>query len=380
MQTLWSARAARWTCLVAMQWSCLSSLDAPVFAMAARIEHTLWHDGLERWFVESTFDSFQAGRPVVIALHGEMGSGSGGGGMYDLLNHPSTLEALAQKNGFMILAPQAVDITTLNTKSGTMALWNCGWQVASTTQQPNNSAISLQVDDVGYLQALAEWAIVERQADPLRIYLLGHSSGGSMVYKALVEQPVPPIYAAATALAAPMVVYPNPALKKQPNGTTTPLFIMMGTRDKVVPYEGGALTVGTSGGSDSALNINIAMSALQAKQWWIDANSANVSAVQTTRLPNRKWRDGCRIHGELYPPTWSIDAETGQPSIGAPVAFMTMQGGGHLYATTVVHKSCWKWGLGHCRQWKRAWGPICVEVEALELAWSFMASFTLLVF
>jgi poly(3-hydroxybutyrate) depolymerase len=144
----------------------------------------------------------------------------------------------------------------------------------------------------------------------------------------------------------------------------------MGTADPAVPYLGGPLAAHTG-----EFNAGIGMSAQQTKDWWITANRADnrTSVVRVDKFPNRVWLDGCTVDAESYP------AKVGDAG-AAPVVFYTMRGGGHTYATTAIPAWCWLWGLGPCQGYEATWGPICVEVEALDLAYTFMSQHTLKAF
>lgn len=307
------------------------------------------HGGYLRWYLEIRSASFVRGNPVVIMLHGGTGCMKNAN---DTISF--SLQASSERNGFMILAPNAVDAFTNNTKapcSGNNATWNnFPRSDYSNVINPKPSPWFGKIDDVGYIRALAKWAVDVRGADPNRAYLVGASAGGAMIYRTLMET-FPPMFAAAATFGTTLPVLTPEASK--PN-TTTPLFIMMGTRDPIIKWEGG--TMGTPGRQ----NFGVGMSAQKIKEFWIAANKADVSKVRYTSFGDYDLLDLCTFQSEVYPP---IDAAK-----GAPVEFYTVKGGGHtLPHPTNPPFSCW-WRWDPC-----VLGPQCRGVSGMDLAWSFLS-------
>ena len=89
------------------------------------------------------------------------------------------------------------------------------------------------IDDVGFISELVNWAIQRRNGDPKRIYIYGHSNGGMMVQRMIIERPN--MFAAAAAVVANL---PEAEVPVPTHGT--PLFLMCATSDDYTPYYGGA--------------------------------------------------------------------------------------------------------------------------------------------
>ena len=95
---------------------------------------------------------------------------------------------------------------------------------------------------------------------------------------------VPELFAAGAAFIANLPSFTIPF----PN-QTTPIMMMTGNRDRIMPFDGGPLDGGTIRAASST------------RDFWIQANQAAASSVVRTTIPNRSWLDRCRIRSEFYP-------------------------------------------------------------------------------
>jgi poly(3-hydroxybutyrate) depolymerase len=323
-------------------------LAAAVTPSAAVISppQSFLHGGMQRWFIEGNSSAYIRGNPVLILLHGGLSN----------MHVFGNLEGASQATGAMIISPQAVDAKTLVTKDGAFSLWNCLESV-----NPVLADAFYKVDDVGFLKALAKWAVDVRGADPNRVYIAGPSNGGAMIYRALMET-FPPVYAAAASAVAPLPIW-NRGFPKF--NTTTPLFVMMGTQDRAVKWEGGII------GENLGYNAGIGMSGLKVKEFWLTANMADPTKVQRSWL-NAQWWDGCNVEKEVFP---AIDSTK-----GAPVEFYTVHGGGHFIPMLNLDWLCWFWSIkefcpGGYEEWK--WGPACADMDTGAAMWAFLSKYTL---
>ena len=285
-------------------------------------ERSIDHGGLSRMFLEHKPRSFPAtGGSLVLLLHGGTES------MYSLFSklRPDTRRwvSVSNENNFLLLAPNA------GTEDGQGFVWNIFRE---------GEAIKTDVDDVGFISSLVQWAIQERGVDPSHVYITGASNGGAMTYRMLIEKS--DMFASGVAFIA------NLSEESIPNASSsTPIMIMNGTEDPFMRWDGGP--VGTNRGS--------VRSALATRDYWINANNVDVSAVVKTDLPDLDPVDGCRISLESY------------PSGDAPVLFYTMQGGGHVYPSRNV-------GIG-LLQGLLGLGPPCRDEDGADLAWEFMSTY-----
>jgi polyhydroxybutyrate depolymerase len=301
------------------------------------VERSLEHDGLVRWFLEYRPAAFTIGAPVVIVLHGGTQS------MRKIFNSENLGTGrwldLSDKNGFLLLAPNGVNLDTGDTFGDNQNWSDLRFLGSNETKT---------YDDVGFLSKLVQWSITEAGVDPSRVYVTGASNGGLMTYTMLVQ--APQLFAAGAAFIAnlPAAAIPTPS-------QSTPIFIMNGDKDRLMPWEGGGVAEGSQRGT--------VRSAFATRDYWIQENGADTTAVVYTTLPNRNWFDRCRIQCEAYPAT--ADASS------APVQFYRLSGGGHcipsprgffnpvmnLYDLLIA-------------------GPSCHDVYGADVAWEFLSRFT----
>lgn len=157
------------------------------------------------------------GAPLVLALHGSMGNaeqirrGTGYG-----------FERLADRHGFVVAYPEGYDHH-----------WN------DCRKEASFAASRLGIDDVGYLRALVAQLRSEYDVDSTRVYAIGVSNGGSMVYRLALE--APDLVRAVAAVAANLPAAEN--MKCSPVQGRTAVLILNGTADPINPYDGGDVTL-----------------------------------------------------------------------------------------------------------------------------------------
>lgn len=118
--------------------------------------------------------------PAVIFLHAL-------GDAADTAVVRTTLGRLASRRGFIIATPE---VCRSQSEGGA---WNAGGCCGAARREG--------VDDVGFVLALAARLVREHGANPRRLYLVGESNGGSLLYRVLETDPEP--FAAAGVLNAP---------------------------------------------------------------------------------------------------------------------------------------------------------------------------------
>lgn len=177
----------------------------------ATTELTLMHGGLERSFrvhVPSGYDG-SAPAPLVLMFHG------GGGSGRQLEERSSNMSPIADREGFVAVYPD-----------GTGALlrtWNGGGCCGS--------AVTNDVDDVGFVGAMLDRLEAELCVDLSRFYASGMSNGGILSHRLACE--IPERFAAIAPVAgAEMAPSCTPSV-------SVPLMHVHGSADGHVPPPGG---------------------------------------------------------------------------------------------------------------------------------------------
>ena len=110
--------------------------------------------------------------PLVVALHGGMGSGS-------QLANTSQLNPEADKHGFVVAYPDGLLLPTA--KGTNVRTWNAGGCC--------NPAMSKGVDDVGYVASVIEALEKATAIDASHVVIGGHSNGAILTWRMACERP-----------------------------------------------------------------------------------------------------------------------------------------------------------------------------------------------
>jgi polyhydroxybutyrate depolymerase len=207
------------------------------------------------------------------------------------------------------------------------AQWNDGRPVAS--------ALTMEVDDVAFIRSLIGSLVDSGLSDPRRIYVTGFSNGGMMALRLICE--APELIAAAAVIAA---TFPAELAAGCKPPRPTPVLVMNGRADPIVPYAGGALAFG--GGK--VLSTDETVGLLRALNRCTDG--ANVGAV-----PDIDPDDGSRV----------IVTRWTNCALAAPVVLYRIEGGGHRIP-------------GHTGDWPVTdilLGRMNHDFEAAYAIWSF---------
>jgi polyhydroxybutyrate depolymerase len=205
--------------------------------------------------------------------------------------------------------------------------------------RPDQAGGQSTVDDVGFILALLDQVTAELPIDQDRTFVTGASNGGLMTYRLLIEAPERFGAGAAFIANLPDLEGGLPLPKE-----ATPLMIANGSADPLMPWDGGVV------GKDRGAVI----SAKETVDWWVSANRADPNQLISRFLPEINPDDDCQVRMDYYPA-----AED-----GAAVLFYAILGGGHTMPS-IDHA-----GLDN-RITRRLFGPVCREVEGVQLAWDF---------
>jgi polyhydroxybutyrate depolymerase len=244
---------------------------------------SLAFDGLNRTYLTYIPRALPPGSPLVLVMHGsgesaaEIRIGTGYG-----------FERLADAHGFAVVYPNAYSFD-----------WNDCSKVGDFSVGGRN------VDDAGFLSALADKLTQELGSDPRRNFAIGVSSGGFMSLRLALE--APSRFRAVAAVSANVPIPEN--FKCTPAGPGTSVMVMNGTKDPLVPF---------SGGESSLLGLfykgGYVRSSRESAQFFADFNALGGSPI--TRQSS--FADGIQVEQMLWRNNSKVEVE-----------LVAIDGGGH---------------------------------------------------
>jgi polyhydroxybutyrate depolymerase len=158
------------------------------------------------------------GSPLVVVMHG-----SGESGAQMRIETGYGFERLADEHGFAVVYPNA---------------YEGDWDACSIVG--SHSANGRNIDDVGFLGAMVDKLIREIGIDRDRVFAIGSSRGGSMALRLALE--APSRFRAVAAVSANVPTPENFKCKPAGQGTSS-VMIMNGTKDPLVPFDGGEVNL-----------------------------------------------------------------------------------------------------------------------------------------
>lgn len=261
------------------------SIARPSDANAARPlqHHSIEHGGMERTYhviVPKQYDPDKK-VPLVIAMHGGGGTGEG---FVDFV--PGQFQREADRRGWLVVLPDGV---------------NKGWVDGRDATADERRG----VDDVAFLGAMLDQLQADYAIDEKRIYSTGISNGGFMSIRLALDM------SDRIAAVAPVTANLQKALEHKKPSRPIPILFINGTEDRLVPYDGGFVTVlGNKRGEilstyDSAVAFGTFNGCKEERK--------------TVMLPDWAKRDGTRVH-----------VHSGK-GCTAPVVVYRVEGGGHTW-------------------------------------------------
>ena len=170
--------------------------------------------GLTRTYRTYLPQGLAKGAPLVVVLHGATETGA------DIrIETGYAFDRLADRQGFAVVYPDGVD-----------GWWN-GCSAADDTEANHRD-----IDDVGFLAALADKLAAESGVDPARIFATGVSNGGDMALRLALE--ASSRWRAVAPVAANLPA-PENFKCRSPSGGRTSVLLVHGTADHLEPYAGG---------------------------------------------------------------------------------------------------------------------------------------------
>ena len=212
--------------------------------------------------------------PMVLLLHGHFGNA-------DVMTGENNKKApykvwldIADREGWALLIPDGAF------GSDNQRGWNdCR---ANTLTNPHT-------DDVLFLNSLIRTVSAKYPINTKRIYAHGTSNGGMMVYRLAIESPN--LFKAVASIVASMPEFSECRDSYVP----MPILVMNGTRDPLVPYDGGK--IGRK--KDQNQGRGSVVSTADSIQYWLENNGIN-SLPKIRVMPNNNKRDRSIVRVESY--------------------------------------------------------------------------------
>jgi polyhydroxybutyrate depolymerase len=169
--------------------------------------------GTTRTYMTYVPSRLPKGSPLLLVMHG-----SGENAAQIRVDTGYGFERVADQRGFAVVYPNARSFD-----------WN------DCSKVGDFSIDGREADDVGFLVALIDKLAREMYVDRHRVYATGVSSGGGMAIRLAIETPSK--FRAIAAVSANVPVQENFKCNPAPSGIS--ILIMNGTKDTLVPFEGG---------------------------------------------------------------------------------------------------------------------------------------------
>lgn len=284
---------------------------------------SLVHQGFDRKYTIHTPPGFTnlTPVPVVLMLHGA------GGTMLNSQNF-TNLNSVSDAHGFLGVYPEGYGPLQLG----------FSWADGRGTVADQSG-----IDDVGFIAELIDVLINDYSADTSRIYICGFSNGGFMTQRLACES-----NARFAAMASLGCTIDTQLLSTCNPNRAIPMFLLGGTEDTFVPYEGG---VGVVSGTGTVVN-HVEMDALL--DFW-ETNNACGTAVPPVDLPDINTDDNSTVTVFTF-----TDC-----ACNATVKLYRVNGGGHTWP-----------GVSN-PIYEIIAGPTNLDISASEELWSFFESNTL---
>jgi polyhydroxybutyrate depolymerase len=289
---------------------------APEPALAGQlVSGSLEHGGRTRtwhaWLPERRTPS----PALVLVLHGSGGDWAQARGGYAY-----EFDVLAEREGFLPIYPDGFE-----------GHWN------DCRKAGPYSANTLDVDDVGFLRALALRFAEEHGADPSRVFATGISNGGQMALRLALE--APELVRAVAPVVASLPAERN--MDCRPAGRPVAVLLMNGTADPMNPWAGGDVALyGLIGNRGAVLSTEDSI------DYFRDL-AGHTGAPELTELPDRDPGDGSRVEVRR----WQAPGKK-------PVALYAIRNGGH----NAPHPEL---------EVPRLLGPTNHDIRAAEEIWRF---------
>jgi polyhydroxybutyrate depolymerase len=255
----------------------LSLITITASAQPKQKKEQITVDGIAREFIVYVPQLSNAADklPVVISLHGRLGTG-------ERTMNSADFRPIADKEKFIIVCPDGIDRS-----------WNDGRETPAHKKG---------INDVKFIDQLITYIVNAYHADERRVYVTGMSNGGFMTSRLACElsNRIAAIAVVGASMDKNMDYHPVKSL---------PVMYIQGTKDPLVPYNGGAMK---GAGGDIYSHTDVL-------KLWAAAGKCQDN-LEYTNMPDNA-NDGTSIKKEQY-----SNATTGLRVIG-----YTVINGGHTW-------------------------------------------------
>jgi polyhydroxybutyrate depolymerase len=285
-----------------------------------RLTGTITRDSMEvhgRMRTYSTYSphNLARGAPLVVVMHGSYETG---GRIRTETGYG--FDRLADRDGFAVAYPDGYE-----------GHWN------GCNKVGDYSANTLDIDDVGFLTGLVDTLITRTGVDRRRVFAAGVSRGGSMALRLALE--APSRFRAVAAVSENEPVPDNFKCKPAGPGTSS-VMIMNGTRDPLVPFDGGAVSL-----FGLFVRRGNVMSSRESGQYFANLNAIGGAPGTTEAMV----ADGVKVERLVW-----------RNHGAAEVELVAIHGGGHGMPQPYVRRA-------------RLLGPSPTEPNGPEVIWAFFA-------
>ncbi|GAC1373924.1 MAG: PHB depolymerase family esterase [Aquirhabdus sp.] len=280
----------------------------------------------QRQYLFAQPDRMPAGkRPLVILLHGHLGSAAQLLGQKHSAAPMSVWLKIADRDGVLLITPDGAK--GRDDKQG--------WNDCRADESKNT-----KTDDVGLIQAIIKRAVSEHQADPARIYVMGMSNGAMMTFRIASE--LGDQLAGFATVSGSMASMSNCPAPKVPVSA----LIISGTADPLVPYAGGNVHFMSNQSLGGVISVD------QSTAVWRKLNGLAETPHSVTTLPHLNPDDKTSATRTIW----------GSNPKGLQVELLRIDNGGHMEPSLTQHPR---------RFYTMIVGAQNEDVETAEEAWSF---------
>jgi polyhydroxybutyrate depolymerase len=271
----------------------------------------LTHQGIERSAVLHQPAGAAGPAPLVVALQG---LGQSAEQLRNILN----LDVVADREGFAVLYPEAVELR-----------WSYGRPIIQAMPVVGTEPI----DDTGFIRLLIDDLVSRKIADPARVYLTGMSRGALMAYTLACA------LAGQIAAAAPLVSGMTDLQREDCRPAhPVPIMVIAGTNDPAQAYDGWLFATGRL------------LSVPETMEFWRALHGCTQQDGKL--LPHRDNRDRTRV----------MLVEWSNCNGGAHLRLYRVNGGGHQIPSLTVIADA---------QSEQRWGMRSRDIETAEEIWAF---------